>query len=168
MKQKERYIEGFTTWMQVLNYNKTSVHTYPVKIGKLFSYMAENGVTHIGAITRARIKAYFENLGTLSSKTGQPFKLGTLRAHLSTAKLFAKYLRETGQGQIEVPVQYCGKTDYKPAILTESEIRTLYESIDDNLLGMRDRAILAIYYGCGVRRNEGTTSGSKTSYPTGI
>ena len=130
--------------------------------------MAEKGVTHIGAITGERIKAYFEYLGTLSSKTGQPFKFGTLRAHLSTAKLFAKYLRETGQGQIEVPVQYCGKTDYKPAILTESEIRTLYESIDDNLLGMRDRAILAIYYGCGVRRNEGTTSGSKTSYPTGI
>ena len=165
MKQKGRYIEGFRTWLQVLNYNKTSIQTYPINIERLLSYMAENEVPNIESITGARVKNYFEYLSTLPSRTGQAYKLGTLRVHLTTAKLFAKYLRETGQGQIDVPVQYCGKTDYKPAILTESEIKTLYESIDDNLLGIRDRAILAVYYGCGVRRNEGANIRIKDILP---
>ena len=43
--------------------------------------------------------------------------------------------------------------------------KALYESIDDNLLGIRDRAILAVYYGCGVRRNEGTNIRVKDILP---
>lgn len=40
-------------------------------------------------------------------------------------------------------------------ILTPAEIKQLYKTTDDDLLGIRDRAMLAIYYGCGLRRNEG-------------
>jgi site-specific recombinase XerD len=39
--------------------------------------------------------------------------------------------------------------------LTLSEIKALYNACEGDLLGMRDRAMLAVYYGCGLRRNEG-------------
>ena len=165
MINKARYIEGFTTWMQVLNYAKTSICAYPVVIGKLLNHMTENGINDIGEITGERVKTYFEHLAITPNIKGQAYKLGTLRVHLTAVKLFAKYLRETGQGQIEVAVQYFGKSDFKPVILTETEIKALYESIEDHLLGMRDRAILAIYYGCGVRRNEGTNIRVKDILP---
>jgi site-specific recombinase XerD len=39
--------------------------------------------------------------------------------------------------------------------LTRAEIRRLYEAINDDVLGIRDRAMLAVYYGCGLRLSEG-------------
>jgi site-specific recombinase XerD len=42
-----------------------------------------------------------------------------------------------------------------PTYLTKQEIQQLYEITADSVLGMRDRAMLAVYYGCGLRLNEG-------------
>lgn len=165
MINKQRYIAGFTTWIQVLNYSKHSQHTYPVMIWKLLQYMTENGVENIESITGQSVKNFFDHLATVPGSKGQAYTLGSLRAHLTAVKLFAKYMHDTSQGHIEVPVQYAGKSDFKPTVLTESEIKILYESIEENLMGMRDRAILAIYYGCGVRRNEGANISVKDILP---
>jgi site-specific recombinase XerD len=43
----------------------------------------------------------------------------------------------------------------KPAWLTKNEIGQLYEAITDTVLGIRDKAMLAVFYGCGLRLNEG-------------
>ena len=40
-------------------------------------------------------------------------------------------------------------------ILTPTEIMQLYNAIDENTTGLRDRAMLSVYYGCGLRSNEG-------------
>ncbi|MBK9568389.1 MAG: hypothetical protein IPO37_25495 [Saprospiraceae bacterium] len=54
-----------------MNYNKTSIQTYPINIERLLSYMTENEVPNIKSITGARVKNYFEYLSTLPSRTGQ-------------------------------------------------------------------------------------------------
>jgi integrase/recombinase XerD len=41
-------------------------------------------------------------------------------------------------------------------VLSLAEISSLYEAVkDETPLGLRDKAILALYYGCGLRKNEG-------------
>ena len=45
----------------------------------------------------------------------------------------------------------------KAAWLTLAEITRLYESTADDVLGVRDRAMLAVYYGCGLRLSEGAS-----------
>lgn len=40
-------------------------------------------------------------------------------------------------------------------VLTVQEIKALYNAADESILGLRDRAILSVYYGCGLRSNEG-------------
>jgi site-specific recombinase XerD len=151
-----KYTEGFKTWMQVLNYSKGSCKNYPQFIEWMMEYMKAHEIKQIEQITGEKISNYFEYL----SITPTPHKnivpsIGTLRARLTAVKLFGKYMRQTEQGQLEINVQYIGKSEYKPIILTVAEIEQLYESLQDDLLGMRDRAILAIYYGCGVRKSEG-------------
>ena len=39
-------------------------------------------------------------------------------------------------------------------ILTPSEIAALYAVTDNSLLGYRDKALLSLFYGCGLRRSE--------------
>ena len=78
--------------------------------------------------------------------------------------LFSKYLRETHQDSFELNIQIKGKEESKREILTRKEIQKLYESTNyytdpsiDNkgILAARERAILGLYYGCGLRKNEG-------------
>jgi site-specific recombinase XerD len=40
-------------------------------------------------------------------------------------------------------------------ILTKVEVNQLYESCENTIFGMRDKVVLAIYYGCGLRSREG-------------
>ena len=49
------------------------------------------------------------------------------------------------------------KHDKEPnkTILTQAEIKALYKACSNDILGIRDRAILSVYYGCGLRRSEG-------------
>jgi site-specific recombinase XerD len=54
-----------------------------------------------------------------------------------------------------VDVQLPGKSRNIKTIFTRSEIKALYNACEGDALGIRDRAMLAVYYGCGLRRNEG-------------
>lgn len=41
------------------------------------------------------------------------------------------------------------------SILTQKEIKRLYDVTGEDILGQRDPAMLAVYYGCGLRKVEG-------------
>jgi integrase/recombinase XerD len=45
---------------------------------------------------------------------------------------------------------------YIPTVLSKEGVQTLFNTCDESLLGKRNKALLAIYYGCGLRRQEGT------------
>jgi integrase/recombinase XerD len=48
-----------------------------------------------------------------------------------------------------------GKRTNIKTFLTPIEIKRLYEATTEDKLGLRDKAMLALYYGCGLRKNEG-------------
>lgn len=80
--------------------------------------------------------------------------LNSLRNNLSALKRFGKYLRETEQGNLEVEMQLPVNKYPSIEILSQKEIKELYYATDQTVLGMRDKAMLSVYYGCGLRRNE--------------
>jgi integrase/recombinase XerD len=67
----------------------------------------------------------------------------------------ARYLRETERESFEVDIQLQGGSKNIKTIFTKAEIKALYSACDGDVLGIRDRVMLAVYYGCGLRRNEG-------------
>jgi site-specific recombinase XerD len=69
--------------------------------------------------------------------------------------LFSRYIRDTGRSDAGFIIGRKQQNRAKPCWLTKSEIQRLYEATADNVLGIRDRAMLAVYYGCGLRLNEG-------------
>lgn len=169
-----QYIEkSFKEWLEVLGYSWQGVYYMPIQIRGLLNWLESRNKTQVTDITTEAIKDYYytelkqrKNLlhdaGTLSNKH--------LNKNLQALRKFTEYLRQTGKLQIPIlGIRQEEIIDNKPTVLTEEEIKQLYEAtkvIPDKmkhakprefyeLLGMRDLAMLAIFYGCGLRRNEG-------------
>jgi len=148
--------EGFKKWLTTLGYAKSTVYASTNYVRDFFFYLKENEINRIELINFETISNYHKYLQTRKSKT----KLGSLSnnyiiSNINALKRFSKYLNETGKANIEIKTELQTEKANTKTILTQSEIKTLYKACDNTILGIRDRAILAVFYGCGLRRSEG-------------
>ena len=153
-----RLIEAYREWLLALNYEKNSIKYGPEKIKEFFEWLYEIEIAELGQITDEIVKQFFESLSNRKNKrTGGGLSTNYLRGYQRELRRFSRYLTETGQGHIEVSIKIkaLGASKIKREIFTRSEIKRLYAACHDDLLGFRDRAMLSVYYGCGLRRNEG-------------
>jgi len=169
-----RYIEqGFTEWLTVLGYSWQGVYYMPLHVRELLYYLESKGKCQLSDITAAGVKDYYYNV--LRSRTNHTQRAGalgsgSLNKHLDALKKFCEYLRQSGKLLIaELDIRQETVADGKPTVLTEMEVQQLYDATAVppdrhchgkstefyEVLGMRDRALLTIFYGCGLRRNEG-------------
>ena len=91
----------------------------------------------------------------IGPRTEGDYSTGHINKYIQALKLFSPYIRQTGRTGIGFTLAFLEDTRDKPDWLTRPEIRRLYEAINDDVLGIRDRAMLAVYYGCGLRLSEG-------------
>ena len=152
MYSKEKYIEGFKRWLQVLNYAESSVYYDPKRLAHFLDWLKENEVKKIEEITGRKVKLFFEVLSKRKGvRSGEVLSIATLRNYLTTLNRFARYIRHTEQGNIEVPIKFTSQAKKSIVVLSQAEIEKLYNVTDDSLLGIRDRALLSVFYGCGAR-----------------
>lgn len=157
MYSKRKLINAYRSYLELMNYDSTSLKYGPVKLAEFLEWMEKDGAENIKEMTAKRVERFFEALAKRKSKTtGQVLSQATLRNYLTVLNRFAKYLRKTEQGNLEIGVSFRGREQKQIIILSKAETEKLYNACDDGLLGMRDRAMLAVFYGCGIRRNEGT------------
>lgn len=147
----------FKDWLKLLNFEPSTVKYAPTKACEFFHWLEKRQIKEIGAVNRQVTANYFEYLKTRQNKRkGGKLSKNYLRAHLTALRKLARYLRETGQSSFDVDIKLTGSSQNKITVFTKDEIKDLYNACDIGILGIRDRAILAVYYGCGLRRNEGT------------
>lgn len=151
-----RLTEGFKEWLGILGYAKSTVDTLPRRVNELFEHAETQGIYKLSDIQSQHIRAYYELLKTKKSQqTGALLRNSTLNGIIRAWRLFAHYLEETDQGTLNVDIHYEIDETIEREILTTQEIKALYNAADEGILGLRDRAMLSIYYGCGLRSNEG-------------
>ncbi len=149
-------IESFKKWLQTLGYAASTVYGSTNYIKDFFFYLKEIGITEIEQIQPETIKNYYQYLQIRSNKrnTGS-LSNNYIVSNINALKRFSKYLQVTGKATLDIDLHLRTNPTRTKTILTPAEIKALYKACDNNYLGMRDRAILSIYYGCGLRRNEG-------------
>ncbi len=83
-------------------------------------------------------------------------KKTTIQGRLYIIKLYDKYLQLTSIKKILYKDLKILESEIKSSreILTVEEVKKLYSATDESLLGYRDRAILTLFYGCGLRKRE--------------
>lgn len=165
-----RFLEqSFKEWLDIQGFADTTVYNLPTHIRELLHYLESKGINQIKELEIQHINAHYEKLKERARQNrGGGLSNGHLNKHIQALRKFTDYLRKVGR--IQLPALKLGNEEenHKTTFLTEGEIKLLFEAsyltgerrpnLSEAVLTAiqaRDRAMLAVYYGCGLRRNEG-------------
>lgn len=148
---KKEITSQFKAHLERLGYSKTSIYALPRCVA---DFIRQQNIEDLKKVIPQHIQNYHKHLQTRPNKN-KPGALSEsyISHHIFALKLLFKWLEATGKittnpiSGLEFPSP---KT--KPReILTPKEIKQLYEVCET----YKERAILSIYYGLGLRRTEG-------------
>jgi integrase/recombinase XerD len=153
----DNYSKNFNTYLFRLGYAESTIKHNSNDIKLFLSHLKQQDIKTLSEVQSNHIIAYNAYLHTLKSKlTNTGLNGKTIQQKINVVKLFSQYLEATEKIKIfTTEVDIVQSIKNHKAILSQEQIKSLYNQTDDSITGMRDRAILGLYYGCGLRYKEG-------------
>ena len=150
-------LEGaFGEWLCALGYARSTAYYAPLHVREFFHWLEEQGLEEAHRIDASVVETYLTHLAERANRRrGGGLSPAYLLKHRQAIRLLARYLWESGQGGFNVPPAIKRTPEAEPVVLLRSQVEALYAACQEAPLGLRDRAMLALYYGCGLRRSEG-------------
>jgi len=150
-----RFIEAATAW----NWSRKSIVSYEQNIRYFIDWLtAETDVETLAEITPETLASYQVALLSMEKKNGERLSVGTHNQRITALKTFFRYLAEEGKllsdpaASLRRPKQ---RQRLPQALITPKEAIRLLDSVKTTTpLGLRDRAILEVLYGTGIRNAE--------------
>jgi integrase/recombinase XerD len=166
-----RYLEeSFKEWLDILGYAPPTVYYAPLFVRELLHYLESQGIKDIKQLDSKHIKAHYAKLKERGNqRRGGALSNNSLNKHIDAIRKFTDYLRQVGRLELAGSPLKKEEGAQRLVVLSEEEIQQLftathkpYERISLSLgrieaMQSRDRAMLAIYYGCALRRTEGVS-----------
>jgi len=170
--EQYQYLEkGFKEWMDILGYCESNVYNTPHIVREFLHFLEGISIKRIQALEHKHIKAYH---GHISKRTNQRRGGGLsnlyINQHLQAIAKFLEYLHHRGIQNLPAMSIKLEKTSREQVtVLSTDEIKLLFAATEKDAISAkhhhynrfneamqaRDRAMLAVYYSCGLRRNEG-------------
>lgn len=170
-----RYLEqSFKEWLDVLGYAPISVYNMPLQVRELLHYLESENINNIKELDITHIQSHYNKLKERgNARRGGGLSNNHLNKHIQALRKFTDYLRQVGR--LTLPELQIKNEEAEPKsipVLTEEEIQQLFKATyktsqpynrphynlnasQVEAMQARDRAMLSIFYGCGLRRNEG-------------
>lgn len=144
-------VANFRTHLERLGYSKTSVNMLPNCLGEFLSYQ---GHCPVKTITPADIIRYHQYLQERPhQRRAGGLSESYIHHHIYSLKLFFGWQEE--QGNITAnpisSLEFPRPKSKAREVLTQSEIQALYTACET----LKEKAVLSLFYGCGLRRSEG-------------
>ena len=169
-------VKSFTEWLDILGYSPKTIKTMQATTTELLHYLEKKDITHIKSLDSETLKNYYHGYLTQRPNKSRSGGLsnGALNDHITSIRKFLDYLRKVGRLNMPPTPFKLEKTGPRTIYLTVEEIQQLFKTTYEpvvydpfykdmelmhhkaQLIAGRDRVMLAVYYGCGLRRNEGT------------
>jgi site-specific recombinase XerD len=158
MKSAEETIGRFADAMAARGFAKMTMSRRVLYMLRFARFLAAEGKPDLLRVTPAEIEAWRLHLVQTPSSKGLPRRAGTLNNAMVTVRSFYRLLFEADV------ISYDPARKHKlvklpprlpPPVPSEDDTRRLIESVDPSTpLGARDRAILELFYGTGIRVGE--------------
>jgi integrase/recombinase XerD len=152
----EQQIVAFKAWLKTLGHSDSACYNLPIYLREFFHWLEQGSVFELAAIEQAHIDTYFSYLSTRKNpRRGGSLSANYLNKHRESIIKYSAFLQLTQSRNIPCKIKYIKVRNAPPQIVTTTEIKQLYKACDETPQGLRDMAMLALYYGCGLRRKEG-------------
>jgi integrase/recombinase XerD len=152
--QLQTHARSFIEAMRLRGYSPASLRSYGDLLGVFLAWLTRAGIEDVREVDSATVRDYRLWLGQ------QHYSPWTILARLQAVRRFFDHLETTeavlmnpcvGQPALKVPRRL------PKAVLTVAEARRLLEVPDPYTpKGLRDRAMLEVFYSCGIRLQEMT------------
>lgn len=154
LEEKSGFAEQVEWFLDALQHERgASPHTLSAYAGDLESaaqFFSETGLAGWGSLTNEALTRYEASLGP-------PLKSATLRRRVSSLRSLLKFLkRETGKPDCDLPSASCSRAPKRlPKALQAQDLADLLDAPDTATPhGLRDRALMELIYGAGLRVSE--------------
>jgi len=156
-KDFQLLILQFRDWLETLGYVKFTVYSQPRQVLEFLEWLEKQEITTVKSITKQH---FYDFIEYFKQRPNKRLKGGVSSAHINkqinVLNRLIEYLRMNRKINFFLQLkQIENEVTRKPVVLTKSEVQDLYKATDNTLIGVRDRAMLAVYYGCGLRKSEG-------------
>ncbi len=143
--------------MQVRNFTAVGITSYTKALGMFVAWCAQRAITQAGAVTRGVVETYQRQVSRALTPEGQPLRVTTQAHYLNAVVVFfdwcvrKHHLPASPAAGLQLPRQ----PKSLPPVLTPDEIARIFaEPNTATPVGLRDRTILEVFYGTGLRRAE--------------
>lgn len=144
-----RFLEDYISYLKIERaMSPSTVASYSSDVRDFLAWIDSAGV-RVGDVRTDHIVQYFGTLEGLSKRSQARF-LSSLRSFFKWTVLEG-YVKDNPCDAVDTPK--IGR--HLPAVLSEDEVSAIIDSVDTGSWnGLRDRAILEVLYGCGLRVSE--------------
>jgi integrase/recombinase XerD len=165
-------INEYTAWLDTLGFSNSVVYNYKFFVRDFFQWLEDRKIQSIDFLSNKHINDYHNYL---EHRQNRRFKerllsVSCLNHNFTAVDKLLEFLHQHGKTNAPIPTNHRMKTDEqerinKIEILTQEEIKTLYNNVENAYLrfAFEERQakqyelklIFALYYACGLRRTEG-------------
>jgi integrase/recombinase XerD len=148
----------YLLWMKVHNYAVTTVGNRERYLAYLVRFLKEAAVTRSDQVTHELLKEYQADVFLHRKANGEPLSFGTQVQRLVPVQQFFSWMRRSGHLTSNPAVDLTlPRPDRRlpESTLTAREMSNVLSTPDvARPLGLRDRAMLEVFYSCALRRAE--------------
>jgi integrase/recombinase XerD len=154
----ETYINNYKTYLLRLGYAESTIHHNGNHLKQFLAHLQKQNIQDLKEVNPTNIIVYNDYLHGLKSRiTNMGLSGHTIQGKINVIKQFSQFLELTEQIKLlTTEVEIIPSIKQHKTIITQSQIKQLYNETDDSVNGLRERTILGLYYGCGLRYGEGT------------
>jgi integrase/recombinase XerD len=154
----EWHIREFIEWSMVRGFSEHTISSRQREMNRLHAWLVERGVTRTSEVTKPMLDRYQRWLFHYRKANGQPLTFLTQKGRLMPVRQFFSWATKTNRilynpaSDIEMP-----RVEHRlpKHVLTANEVEQVMSLPDlAKPLGLRDRAILELFYATGMRRGE--------------
>jgi integrase/recombinase XerD len=151
-------IREFLDHLRVQNYAASTIDTRQAHLRRFTAWCLERGLTRPAEITRPILERYQRHLFHYRRPDGRPISFRSQAQTLTAVRGFFRHLARQNRlpmnpaSELELPKE---ERRLPRMVLSVEEVeQILHQANVEDLVGLRDRAILETFYSTGIRRSE--------------
>lgn len=149
-------LNAFRTRLKQEGRSEKDQKYFPIHIEEFFGFLESKGIDSIKGNVQAKIDKYFMYLKNerRNQKTGMPIAPSYINKHREAVLRLMEFITEIPVSVSNIFIEYLKPDKSVKEVLSKGEIDRLFASCDNTFSGITDKCMLALLYGCGMRKGE--------------